>query len=242
MHKNSDAPDEMWDRLFSTTGVENSLILEEIVVHYQYLVEGIARNLEARLPTYVEDDDLLSLGQVGLLKAISKYDPSVGKFSKYASIIIHGSLIDGLRAYDFAPRGLRKQQRDLEHSRKTLRQELSREPTVSESAEFLGITEYAINEIDRKVIRAGVSPVDPILLPDYTEPDEYDVMLICSSFVTWLSSFPKTTQEVIYLKYWANMTNTAIGDKLGITAERVKKHLSDVLTEVIPFMEDLVTE
>lgn len=98
-----EAPEHLWKKLASADEEVSFVAFEELVLHYQYLVEAIARKLEHRLPSYLEDDELLSLGQIGLLKALGKYDSEQGAFSKYASAVIWGAIIDGLRANDFAP-------------------------------------------------------------------------------------------------------------------------------------------
>ena len=44
---------------------------------------------------YMEYEDLVSYGMIGLMDAISKYDKTKGmKFSSYASIRIKGAIID----------------------------------------------------------------------------------------------------------------------------------------------------
>ena len=76
-----EAPEHLWKKLASADEEVSFVAFEELVLHYQYLVEAIARKLEHRLPSYLEDDELLSLGQIGLLKALGKYDPGQGACS-----------------------------------------------------------------------------------------------------------------------------------------------------------------
>ena len=57
---------------------------------------------------YMEFDDLVGYGMIGLMDAISKFDKSKGmKFSTYASIRIKGAMIDEIRKIVLSLRELR---------------------------------------------------------------------------------------------------------------------------------------
>lgn len=51
---------------------------QELVEQYAPLVKRIAYHLMARLPSTVILDDLIQAGMLGLLEAMSKYDPGEG--------------------------------------------------------------------------------------------------------------------------------------------------------------------
>ncbi|MDU4598944.1 MAG: sigma-70 family RNA polymerase sigma factor, partial [Clostridium sporogenes] len=76
----------------------NSYVKEEIVKKYIPLVKYIASRVIIGKTKYIEYEDLVSYGMIGLMDALNKFDESKGmKFSTYASIRIKGSMIDELR-------------------------------------------------------------------------------------------------------------------------------------------------
>ena len=76
----------------------SNLPKEKIVEQYIPLVKYIASRIMVGRTTYIEYEDLVSYGLIGLMDAISKFDPSRGiKFSSYASIRIKGEMIDQIR-------------------------------------------------------------------------------------------------------------------------------------------------
>ena len=50
-------------------------VKDEIVVEYAPLIKFIAQKIASRLPANIELDDLISCGVIGLMDAISKFDP-----------------------------------------------------------------------------------------------------------------------------------------------------------------------
>lgn len=69
------------------------------------LVESIARQLEARFGRVIDRDDMIGRGNLGLLEAMSRFDPTRGvDFSAYASRRIRGAMLDGMRTEGLMPR------------------------------------------------------------------------------------------------------------------------------------------
>lgn len=69
---------------------------EQRVSDCQGLVRHLANQMRGRLPTWIEMDDLISYGQVGLMQAVRDYDPDKGtKFSTFAFYRIRGAIFDG---------------------------------------------------------------------------------------------------------------------------------------------------
>ena len=56
------------------------------------LVKKIALYLKARVPDYMEVDDMVQIGMVGLIEASKLYDASVGvTFDEYANCLLYTS-------------------------------------------------------------------------------------------------------------------------------------------------------
>lgn len=218
---------------------------EDIVHHYQYLVEAIARKLQHRLPSFLEDSELISSGQLGLLRAIKRYDPEAGPFSRYASTVIYGAIIDGLRSEDFAPSSLRRQQRDMEAAIKSLRDTGVVDPTPEEIASVLDIDPEEVRTIQYKVLKAEVVPSDPTLMPARSESAlvaDMGEREMCREFVKWLKRFDMDTQRIVVLKYWKSVPLKDVAVILNLPLPTVRAKHAAVLDELHPFMVNLASD
>lgn len=84
-------------------------IRNQIIEEYAPLIKYIATRIHAGLPSNIELDDLISIGALGLIDAIDKFDMNRGVlFKTYAESRIRGKILDELRKLDWLPRGLRQ--------------------------------------------------------------------------------------------------------------------------------------
>ena len=69
---------------------------EQLVADYMHIVPAIAKRLVKKLslPFWINLDEMVSCGYIGLCKAALKYDPARGKFETYATFRIRGNIID----------------------------------------------------------------------------------------------------------------------------------------------------
>jgi len=96
---------------------------EALVLEYLPLIQRIAQRISSRLPDNVDLNDLINSGVIGLIDAISKFDPSRKiKFKTYAEIRVRGAILDELRAQDWASRSLRSDSNLLENTYNYLEQ------------------------------------------------------------------------------------------------------------------------
>ena len=120
-------------------------LLDEIVERHRGIVEAMALAQAARLPRSVDVRDLVHAGMWGLMQAIAGYDPDrCERFETFMRIRVRGAMLDELRHMDFLPRLFRRRVRERDAARGKLRMELEREPTDSELAQALGISEQAL--------------------------------------------------------------------------------------------------
>ena len=114
---------------------------DHILKRFSPLVTRIARHLVAKLPASVELDDIVQAGMMGLMDAASRYQPDQGtQFETFAAQRVRGAMLDELRQNDWAPRGVRKNQRRIEAAIGALAQRLGRAPRETEIAGELGVT------------------------------------------------------------------------------------------------------
>ena len=82
---------------------------EEIIKEFLPYIKYTAFRLSWKLPPHVTIDDLISVGLMGLMDALSRFEPGKVKLKTYAELRIKGSMIDELRATAWIPRSMRRQ-------------------------------------------------------------------------------------------------------------------------------------
>ena len=125
---------------------------EQIIEEYIPLVKYIASRVMFAKNKYMEYEDLVSYGMIGLIDAINKFDNSKGmKFSSYASIRIKGAM-DKLNRYNKA----------IEE----LQGKLLREPTTQEISNYLGISSNEVAEIENYINYISMVSLESVIFSD----------------------------------------------------------------------------
>ena len=133
----------------------------KIVAHYP-LVRTIARRWARRVGARHELDELINLGMLGLIEAVDRFDAErLTTFRLYAATRINGAIVDGLRAGDWAPHSVRRNQAWVASTREALFNELGRRPTRAEIAEEMGLTMARFDRLERKIQRRQVISSTP---------------------------------------------------------------------------------
>jgi RNA polymerase sigma factor for flagellar operon FliA len=120
-------------------------LFDRVIELHRTDVEAMALGFASRLPRSVVARDLIHAGMWGLMQAISAFEPNrCERFATFMRIRVRGAMLDELRHMDFLPRLRRRRLRELDVARSRLRMELEREPTATELAAALGISEVAL--------------------------------------------------------------------------------------------------
>ncbi|GAA0746194.1 FliA/WhiG family RNA polymerase sigma factor [Clostridium oceanicum] len=147
---------------------------EEIVKKYIPLVKYIASRVIIGKTKYIEYEDLVSYGMVGLMDAFNKFDESKGmKFSTYASIRIKGSMIDELRRNSPISKGAMDKLTRYNKAVEFLQKNLNREPKIKEIADYM---ELKISQV--MSIENYINYISVVSLEDLIFSSEDDVPLI----------------------------------------------------------------
>src|SRR5690625_3905601 len=150
----------------------NEQAANKLVNHYMYLVDYHVQRVASHIPANFDKKDLKSLGLMGLFDALNKFEPSRNlKFSTYATIRIHGSIIDGLRKEDWLPRTLREQTKQIEKAANRLEQKLKRTPSSAEIAEELQIEEKEVETITSHSLFANIISLESTVSVNDDEQD-----------------------------------------------------------------------
>ena len=195
-----------------------------LVVEHLQLVRHVANRMRRSLPSYVEVEDLVSDGVMGLMDAVEKFEPERGlTFQTYAVYRIRGAIIDSIRAHDWIPRSVRRTQREAELASARLREELGREATDAEVAGALGITSRKLSEaLEAASIGLGGEHgldgvVDPCPGAEVLLEEESNRQLLMRS----VKDLPHRDQLIIALSFFEEMTLSEIGELLGVSESRV---------------------
>ena len=139
-------------------------------------VEALARRLAASMPHSIDIGDLVQDGVLGLIDAAHRFDEDRGiKFETFAERRVRGAMIDALRREAW-PRGVRRQRRELEAARETLRRELGHEPSLADLAARVGSDE---KRLGRTILRINtIESTSPLAAGDHLDETSLPAALV----------------------------------------------------------------
>jgi len=218
-------------------------------------VEALARRMAATMPNSIDIGDLVQDGVIGLIDAARRFDEGRGiKFETFAERRVRGAMIDALRK-DAWPRGVRRQRRELDAARESLRRELGHEPSMADLAARVGSDEkrlsrtiVRINTIEATSPLATGEHMDESSLPTALVPSEpdapdaaYEKTEIRERVRAAIRTLPARECKVIGLYYYGEVTMKQIGAEIGVNESRVSqlharaiRRLRDALGEMNP--------
>ncbi len=206
-----------------------------LIVRYLPMVRKVAYRMVSRFPSCVDVDDLVSIGMMGLIEAVDRFQHDrSASFGAYARIRVQGAILDELRKNDWVPRSVRDRVERIRTVRDELAQDLGRAPTEGEVARTLGVTEARLREmIDESTIRAVVSLDDGMeddhaisdSLPSPEDlPDEGLAKSRLAELIRGcLDTLTARERRVVELYYYRDMNFKEIGEALGVTESRVSQ-------------------
>ena len=128
----SEDAQQLW-REYNRT--KDSRLRDRLIMTYAPLVKYIAYRKVRELPASCQVEDFISCGLEALITAIDRYDPEKGAtLEQFAWTRIHGAILDELRRQDWAPRSVRRWERDIEAARRNFAGVHGRQPRRDELA------------------------------------------------------------------------------------------------------------
>jgi RNA polymerase sigma-B factor len=215
-----------------------------VLIQYGNMVERIARKFSGIEPL----EDLLQVGYIGLLNALSKFDPSAGvRFNTYATYLVAGEIKHYLR--DRAqtirqPAWLQELRHKVRKSAGLLQQELGRVPTEREIAENIGVSEQSVREVFQTENMLRVDSLDATAQGDdeaNSEVDKLDASSFCPEQLSMedrlvlegaMKQLRDLERQVLVHFHFDAMNQTEIAAKLGISCNYVSHILRQSLAKL----------
>ncbi|UCM88437.1 RNA polymerase sigma factor SigF [Streptomyces marincola] len=188
-------------------------------------------------------EDIVQVGTIGLIKAIDRFEADRGvEFPTFAMPTIVGEIKRFFRDTSWSvrvPRRLQELRLDLAKAGDELAQQLDRSPTVAELAERLGIGEDEVVEGMAASNAYTASSLDAQPEEDDTEGTLADRIgyedhglegiEYIESLKPLIAELAPRDRTILSLRFVANMTQSEIGEELGISQMHVSRLLARTL-------------
>ncbi len=191
-------------------------------------------------------EDLRQVAALGLVKAIDRFDPERGAFESYAVPTITGEVKRHFRDRMWALRVPRRVQ-ELRNKVRVARRELTQspgspEPSVADLAAHTGLTEEEVSagmealesfstlSLDAELSAGddGYSLADTLGAADAS----FDTVIDRESAKEGLRRLPERERAILYMRFFEDMTQSRIADRLGISQMHVSRLISRSCAQV----------
>jgi RNA polymerase sigma factor FliA len=226
----------LWTEYKRTNDVQ---VRNRLVMTFAPLVKYIVFKKVRELPARCEVEDFISCGLEALIASIDRYDPAKGAtLEQFAWTRIHGAVLDELRRQDWAPRSLRRWERDIHKAREQFTSLHGRRPTREELADMLAVTVEDLRRRQDDIAVSDVTSLNTLVISDdETNVERIDTIAATDErldpeqaamgqsakdkFRRAFDTLPRREREVAVLLYVKNLTLREIGEILGVSESRV---------------------
>ena len=191
-------------------------------------------------------EDIVQVATVGLIKAIDRFDPEREvEFSTFALPTIVGEIKRFFRDTSWkvhVPRRLQELRLALAKASDALEQRLDRSPTVAELAAHLSLTEEEIveglsasNAYETRSIDAPADAEDAestLTRRLAVEDAGFDATLNHESLKPLIAALPPRDRAILAMRFGEELTQTEIGQRLGLSQMHVSRLLTRILTHL----------
>lgn len=228
---------------------------EELILAHYPMVRKVAYRMVSRFPSCVEAEDLVTIGTLGLIDAVDRFEETRSiSFSAYARIRVQGAILDELRKEDWIPRSVRNRHHKIQATRDDLREKLGRDPEHAELAKALEVTPERLSEmIQNSTLRslvsmedstgAGDEPIHSTLASDDETPwDEAVQTDVARRVRKALQTLPERERQIVDLYYYRDLSFKEIGELLGVTESRISQLHSRLRNRLMSRLQDLMDD
>ena len=233
---------------------------EEVIIQYSPMIKYVANRIAMRLPPHIEVDDLISVGVLGLMDAISKYDSSRGaKFKTYAEFRVRGAILDELRSMDWVPRSIRQKASKVDKVVQGLQAKLRRTPEDEEVAKEMGLSLDQFHETLNETKSIPIFSLEDLGIAK--ESGDQQSLLDCLAgkadadpqtqvrlvelkeiIAKAIDALPEKERLMVSLYYYEELTMKEIGAVLDITESRVSQIHSKAVYRLRTKLKAIIAE
>jgi len=214
---------------------------QRLVTAHLELARAVAARYFQHDPT--RDEDLVQVAYIGLIKAARRYRPSRGGFVAYALPTIAGEVKRHLRDHGWMvrpPRARQELNRRIASAVPELTQQLRRTPTRDDLALELGATPDEVTaagacdgclrplSLDVQVGDSS-TPLSELIADESSHEAEADRRVTVWAALRTLAPRERT---IVYLRFFEELPQQAIADRLGISQMHVSRILRRTLGQL----------
>jgi RNA polymerase sigma factor for flagellar operon FliA len=226
----------LWDEYRRTN---DRALRDRLVLTFAPLVKYIVYKKIREVPARCDVEDFISCGLEALIQSIERFDPSRGAtLEQYAWTRIHGAVLDELRRQDWAPRSVRRWERDIERAAETFTTLHGRRPDNDELAAALGTTAADLRRRRDEIAQSDVTSLNTLVMGDdaatieridtiASTDERVDPVFASVSeqgkdrFRAAFAQLTRREREVAVLLYVKHLTLAEIGEILGVSESRI---------------------
>ena len=209
---------------------------EENLKSHMPLVRSVVDRMRASLPPTIDVEDLYSVGLLGLIQALRRFDPTLGvTFASYATMRIRGAVLDELRRVDWMSRSLRVKAKKLSDLIAGIEQKEGRPATEAEVAAELGISSEEYSALLDELRPLSYVELDAVagdeddsnmhdVVPDEKQPTASDLAMkneLIKLVVERLQNLPEMQRKILAMYYFENLRLAEIAKVFGVTESRI---------------------
>jgi RNA polymerase sigma factor for flagellar operon FliA len=220
----------------------NDLALRDrLVLTFAPLVKYIVYKKVRELPARCDVEDFLSCGLEAVMHSIDRYDPTKGAtLEQYFWTRIHGAVLDEMRRQDWAPRSVRRWERDIARATESFTALHGRRPSNEEVAEALGIDVAELRRHKDEIVRSDMTSLNTLITSDDdTTIERMDTLASTDErldplhatatveakekFRAAFAQLPLRERQIAVMLYVENLTLAETGQVLGVTESRISQ-------------------
>lgn len=246
---------EVRKELFLEYNREKDRDIRDILIEeHLYIAEILAKKYAGR---GIEFDDIYQVASMGLIYSVERYDPSKGfEFSSFATPTIIGEIKKYFRDKGWTirvPRRVQELSKKINNAKVQLAQDYQKTPTISDIADYLGISSEEVLEVmeaskvytpqSLDLSYEGTGDDREVNLADLIgNEEEYFSKIELNDFLEKaMEKFNEVEKTILIDRYYHRKTQVSIAEKLGIsqmTVSRIeKKVLEKMRKEVLKASE-----
>ena len=195
-------------------------------------------------------DDLLQVARLGMLKAVERFDPTLGvPFSAFARPTIAGELRRHFRDTTWSvhvPRGLKDLHAGLSRTSAALAASLGRQPTAAELAKEVGSSvdevlealelrsAYRPTSINAPIDADGTT-ADPVAAD---ESDGIDPAIDSMLVRELLGHLDNRQRMIVYLRFFGQLSQSEIAERVGVSQVHVSRLLRSSMATLRALLDE----